>query len=69
MRLSRVFLNAMLVSTLLMFGCGDDSGDVCAGCETQAQREQCNQRLAGCSTFTDPGARDVCVATAADVCL
>lgn len=78
MKLSRVFVTAMLVGTLAMCGCGDDSGggggdtdpdNVCAGCTTQPAREDCENDLLICGTFTDPGAREACIAGAADNCI
>ena len=69
MKLSRVLLTAMLLGTLAMFGCGDDSGDLCGNCATEAQRNECEREAALCETARDPGVRDACFAAAADICL
>ena len=57
MKLSRVLLTAMLLGTLAMFGCGDDSGgrsasDVCSRCTVQ--QNDCERAYNLCISEPDP---------------
>ena len=72
MKLRKLFLIATLVGTLAVIGCGDDGGGgdtdpntVCAECAAGQAREDCENDLLICSTFTDPGARQACIDGAA----
>ena len=64
---SSCLLFVALAGALSMIGCGSDGGgdtdpgSVCGGCDTAQAREDCENDLLICDTFSDPGAREACI--------
>ena len=72
MKLYELFLVAAMAGCMMALGCGNSSGSgdtdpntVCADCAPGQQREDCENDLLVCSTFSDPGARQACINDAA----
>jgi hypothetical protein len=72
-RSKMLFVGLAMTAALAAGSCGDDNGGggdtdpntVCAECAAGQAREDCENDLLICSTFTDPGARQACIDGAA----
>jgi len=70
MKLSRIFLMAVLVSALGVIGCGDSgqsASEVCEACDNQNLRAACETTYDNCINI-DRGSSEECVVLALAAC-
>lgn len=70
-RINMLSVGFAMAAALTMVSCGDDGGTagggdtdpntVCTDCAPGPQREDCENDLLICRTFSDPGARQACI--------